>query len=65
MQKEKEREALILANSSKQSRKEDLEIISKLKTNEMFLKSDIIRLKKELQKNNETWEKKFDILKHR
>ena len=33
--------------------------------NELYLKSDIMRLKKENQKNNETWEKKFDVLKHR
>ena len=55
----------MVINSSKQSRKEDLELISKMKTNELYLKSDIIRLKRELQKNNETWEKKFDVLKYK
>jgi len=58
-------DALLLANTTKQSKKEDSDIISKLKTNELFMKSDIMRLKKEIAKNNETWEKKFDVLKHR
>ena len=63
MQKEREKENTGL--SSKQSRKEDLELISKLKMNEVYLKSDINRLKREMHRNNETWEKKFDILKNR
>ena len=54
-----------MANSTKQSKKEDIDIISKLRMNELFMKSDIMRLKKEIVKNNETWEKKFDVLKHR
>ncbi len=65
LQKEKEKDALILANTTRQSKKEDIDIISKLKMNELFMKSDIMRLKKEIVKNNETWEKKFDVLKHR
>lgn len=49
----------------KVSRKEDLDLILKLKTNEQFYKVEIARLHKEINRNNETWEKRFDILKHR
>lgn len=50
---------------TKISRKDDLELINKLKNTEIFLKSEITRLNREIQRNNETWEKRFDILKHR
>ncbi|CAF0744677.1 unnamed protein product [Brachionus calyciflorus] len=60
LQKEKERE---LSNAKSASNK-DTELILKLKSNENYLKSEINRLKREIHRNNETWEKKFDILKH-
>ena len=63
LQKEKEKEALM--NSSKTARKEDLDLIMKLKNNEQNLKYEITKLKKELHRNNEEWEKKFDVLKNR
>ena len=63
LQKEKEKEALM--NSSKTARKEDLDLILKLKNNEQNLKYEITKLKKELHRNNEEWEKKFDVLKNR
>jgi hypothetical protein len=62
IQKEKEKE---VESISKISKKEDIELISKLKKNEEYLKSDIQRLKREIQRTNETWEKKFEILKKR
>jgi hypothetical protein len=37
----------------------------KMKRNEAYLKADIQRLKREVQRTNEIWEKKFDILKKR
>ena len=52
-------------NSSKTARKEDLDLILKLKNNEQNLKYEITKLKKELHRNNEEWEKKFDVLKNR
>jgi hypothetical protein len=52
-------------NSSKTARKEDLDLIIKLKNNEQNLKYEITKLKKELHRNNEEWEKKFDVLKNR
>ena len=62
MKKQKEAEADSL---SKASRKEDLELISKLKKNEAYLKADIERLKREISRTNEIWEKKFEVLKKR
>ena len=62
MHREKERKTSI---SKPVLRKEDSEVVAKLKSNELYLKSEIARLNKEIQRNNETWEKKFDILKHR
>lgn len=62
LQKQKEAEADSLA---KMSRKEDMDLITKLKKNEAYLKGDIERLKREIEKNNTTWEKKFEILKKR
>lgn len=56
IQKEKEKE---VESISKTSKKEDIELISKLKKNEEYLKSDIQRLKREIQRTNETWEKKI------
>lgn len=53
MQKEREKELA----ASKTSRKEDIDLIIKLKNNELYLKSDIARLKREIHRNNETWEK--------
>ncbi len=63
LQKEKEKEALI--NSTKTARKEDMDLIMKLKNNEKNLNHEINKLKKELHRNNEEWEKKFDVLKNR
>lgn len=62
LQKEKEKE--IIMNSVKTTRKEDMDLIMKLKNNELNLKYEITKLKRELHRNNEEWEKKFDILKH-
>lgn len=61
IQKEKERELTF----AKTTANRDNELIMKLKTNEYNLKSEINRLKREMHRNNETWEKKFDILKER
>ena len=62
LQRQKEAEADSLA---KASRKEDVELLAKMKKNEAYLKGDIERLKRESEKNNTTWEKKFEILKKR
>jgi hypothetical protein len=61
LQKERDREASLAKNG----RKDDLELIIKLKNNEAYLKAEINRLKREMHRNNETWEKKFDVLKQR
>jgi hypothetical protein len=65
LQKEKEKEKEALMNNSRAARKEDLDLIMKLKNNEQNLKYEITKLKKELHRNNEEWEKKFDVLKNR
>ena len=62
-QQEREKEQLL--KSAKNSRPEDIDLIIKLKANEQYLKSDVARLSREINRTNETWEKKFDILKHR
>jgi hypothetical protein len=62
LQRQKEAEADSLA---KASRKEDVELLAKMKKNEAYLKGDIERIKREIEKNNTTWEKKFEILKKR
>ena len=49
------------ANKSKR----DAELIFRLKSNEIQLKSEIQRLKREIDRNNDTWEKKFEILKQK
>ncbi|RNA30641.1 calponin homology domain-containing protein [Brachionus plicatilis] len=59
IQRDKEREL----SFAKSAANRDNELISKLKSNETYLKSEINRLKREVHRNNETWEKKFDILK--
>lgn len=59
-----ERERDMLMKSAKNSRPEDIDMILKLRTSEQYLKSDIARLNREIARTNETWEKKFDILKH-
>ena len=64
LQQEKERERELLLKSAKNSLPEDAELILKLKTNEQYSKGEIARLNREINRNNETWEKKFDILKH-
>lgn len=61
-QQEREKEQLL--KSAKNSRPEDIDLIIKLKANEQYLKSDVARLSREINRTNETWEKKFDILKH-
>ena len=51
--------------SAKGARKEDLELIHKLKHTDSHHRAEIARLQREIHRNNETWEKRFDILKHR
>jgi hypothetical protein len=51
--------------SSKPNRKEDFELLNKLKHNEQKLLNEIARLQREIHRQNEQWEKRFDILKHR
>ncbi len=51
--------------TAKNARPEDLDLIIKLKTSEQFLKSEVARLNRDVAKSNETWEKKFDILKQK
>lgn len=58
-------ELMRLKQSANNSRSEDLEIIARLKTNEHMLRSDVLRLNREIAKTNETWERKFDILKQK
>jgi hypothetical protein len=45
--------------------KRDAEVIYKLKNNEQNFKAEIVRLKREIDRNNGTWEKKFEILKQK
>jgi len=51
--------------SAKNARPEDFDLIIKLKTSEQFLKSEVARLNRDVARSNETWEKKFDILKQK
>jgi hypothetical protein len=63
---ERERTELMrLKQSAKNSRPEDVETIARLKANEHMLRSDVLRLNREIAKTNETWERKFDILKQK
>jgi hypothetical protein len=67
LQREKDNENRLVKTIINDSNlaKRDTELIFKLKSNEIHLRSEISRLKREIERNNDTWEKKFEILKQK
>jgi hypothetical protein len=68
MQRDKEKEPAKPSTPGVQmidmsSHRRDADLIFRLKSNELHLKAEIAKLKRELDRNNQTWEKKFEILK--
>jgi hypothetical protein len=71
LENEKEKEEAVPSTPSVQMiettvvKRDNTDLIFKLKSNEIHLRSEITRLKREIDRNNQTWEKKFEILKQK
>ena len=63
MKKEKEKEIHVVTNYV--SSKEDTELIIQLKNSQNQLKLEIAQLRRELEGNDEVWEKRVDVLKRK
>ncbi len=55
----------VITNYVPVTSKEDTELIIQLKNNEKELKLEVARLRRELEGNDEVWEKRVDVLKRK